>query len=255
MSISIDQFYLTVVRLSTHSYDEIGNLDPHVLRYGTGFFYMKNEILFLITNRHVIIQETENYFPNMLRMPIHTNLNNFRQNADFDIHLRNAAVRLWREPNPPASDVVAIPLVDRNYLDQARFLIRAFSPANLLPTEIQLRIGEDVLIMGYPLGEYYDGVYNLPVVRNGIISSAYPVPYRDNTYFLVDARLHRGTSGSPVTTKFKDTWLTTTGSVKRSGNAFYLLGINSSTFPLPPGEEPLGLNAVHFASIIDQITS
>lgn len=92
-------------------------------------------------------------------------------------------------------------------------------------------------------------------MRNGIISSAYPVPYRDNPYFLVDARLHPGTSGSPVTTKFKDTWPTTRGTIERGGNAFYLLGINSSTFPLPPDQEPLGLNAVYFASMIDQMTS
>jgi hypothetical protein len=81
------------------------------------------------------------------------------------------------------------------------------------------------------------------------------VPYRGNPYFLVDARLHKGTSDSPVTTKFNDTWLTTAGTIEDSGFAFYLLGINSSTFPLPPNEEPLGLNAVYFASIIDYMTS
>jgi hypothetical protein len=241
MSLSIDQFYLTVVRLTTHSYDKNGNLDPDIQKYGTGFFYMKNEILFLITNRHVIIQEREHYFPNMVRMAIHTNMNDLRQNTDFNIHLRDGVTNLWRELHPPTADIVAIPLVGRNHLDQARFLIRAFSPANLLPPHVQLRIGEDVLIMGYPLGEYYDNIYNLPVVRNGIISSAYPVPFRDNPYFLVDARLHPGTSGSPVTTKFKDTWLTSAGTIERGGsglNVIPLIGDGWLTTKHCPNRHP-----------------
>lgn len=160
MSLSIDQFYLTVVRLTTHLYDKEGNLDPGILRYRTGFFYIKNGILFLITSRHVIIEEAKGYFPNMIRMTIHTNMSNLRQNDNFDIHLYDVITKLWREPTLPTADIVAIPLVSRNSLDQTRFLIKAFSPTNLLPVDIQLRIGEDVLIMGYPLGEYYDSVYN-----------------------------------------------------------------------------------------------
>lgn len=154
-----------------------------------------------------------------------------------------------------SADVIAIPLTSKNHLNTQRFLIRAFSPVNFLPSNIKLQIGEYVLVIGYPLGEYYDSVNNLPIVRNGIVSSVYPVPFQSSPYFLVDARLHPGTSGSPVTTKFKNTWLTETTLEFSSDFSFYLLGINSSTFSLPNGQEPLGLNAVYFATIIDQIVT
>jgi hypothetical protein len=254
MNTTINQFYLSVVRLATHYYNEKGQLDPSVgpIRYGTGFFFMKNEQLFLITNRHVIIKETEDHYPNAVRMLIHTNTQDLRQNEYFEV---SGATKLWREPNPSTADVVAIPLIDRNNLDTQKFLIRAFTPGNLLPNNIQLQIGEDILVMGYPLGKYYDERYNLPVIRNGIIASAYPLPFSGNPYFLVDAKLHKGTSGSPVTTKFRTTWLTTAGTIEDTGFAFYLLGINASTFPLPQDHEPLGLNAVHFASIIDHMST
>ncbi|HZB15693.1 MAG TPA: hypothetical protein VE445_00895 [Nitrososphaeraceae archaeon] len=71
---AIDQYYLTVVRLTTHLYDDTRNVDPSVRRYGTGFFFMNDQKLFLITNRHVIINETENYVPNVIRTRIHTNM-------------------------------------------------------------------------------------------------------------------------------------------------------------------------------------
>jgi hypothetical protein len=242
MSITIDQFYLSVARLTTHYYDNDEQLDSSPAKTGTGFFFMNDkDQLFLVTNRHVIIKESETHFPNGIRMLMHTNTNDFTQNRYFEVHLYKGATRLWREPKPPEADVVAIPLVERNYIDPQQFNMIAFSPYNLLPKRIRLQIGEDVLVMGYPLGEYYDSKYNLPVIRNGIVASAYPVPFRGNPYFLVDARLHIGTSGSPVTTKFRTTWLTTDGTIEDSGFAFYLLGINAATFPLPKEEEPSDL--------------
>jgi hypothetical protein len=104
-------------------------------------------------------------------MRIHTNMHDLQQNDTFDIHLYNGITKLWTEPDPKTADIVAIPLVDRNYLAHQRFRIKAFSPGNLLPANIQLQVGHDILVMGYPLGEYYDELHNLPVVRNGIIAS------------------------------------------------------------------------------------
>ena len=103
------------------------------------------------------------------------------------------------------------------------------------------------------MGLYYDDVNNLPVVRNGIVASAYPVAYKGQPYFLIDATLHKGTSRSPVMTKFKRDWRTKAGSIMGDFQ-FFLLGINSSTAKLIDGEAPIGLNAAIFASIIQDIT-
>jgi hypothetical protein len=105
-------------------------------------------------------------------------------------------------------------------------------------------------------------VFNLPVIRSGTLASAYQVPFQGKPHFLIDARLHKGTSGSPVITKLKNL-LETIGPGKVAGTLrSVLLGVNTSTWALPKDEEldeeldeePLGLNAVVFGSIVQHIT-
>lgn len=247
----IDDVYITVSRITTLLKDE---KDEKILGYGTGFFFSnKNKNLFLITNRHVIRDEKKNHFPNFIRLQLHTNPNDLKQNGTIDFQLYEGIKQLWVEINPSV-DVVAIPL-QLNELQQLGFSIKAFNSKNFLPSNIKLRVGEDVLIIGYPLGIFYDDVNNLPTVRNGIIASAYPAHYRENPYFLVDARLHEGTSGSPVITKQQSSWQGTDGDTLLTVHQFFLLGINSATWPVPENSEPLGLNIVYFSSIIEQLTN
>ena len=245
----IESLFLTVARIATYD-DPETDTKPG---YGTGFFYEnpKNEY-FLITNRHVILDEKRRHIPNLVRLSLHADRNNPRENRDYDIPLYKAAEELWIEPEPFV-DVVAIPL-ERKDIEERGLLIRSFSEANLLPEEYRLQIGEDILVMGYPLGQYYDHVNNLPVLRNGIVASAYPVYYQGLPHFLIDARLHKGTSGSPVMTKFKRDWRKVEGGSIMGDFQFFLLGVNSSTWELPEGEEPLGLNAVVFASVVRELT-
>jgi hypothetical protein len=247
----IDPLFLTVARIST--YDDPSPDTREEPGYGTGFFYLNpNAQLFLITNRHVIIDEEKGKIPNIVRIQLHTNPNDLRVNRDYDIPLYKVAKKLWREPNPFA-DVVAIPLDVKDIQGQG-FVLKSFSDVNLLPADLRLEIGEDILIMGYPLGQYYDEIYNLPVLRNGMVASAYTVPYKGQPYFLTDARLHKGTSGSPVMTKSKRDWRKAEGGSIVGSYQFFLIGVNSSTWVLPKEEEPLGLNKAFFASIIQDIT-
>jgi hypothetical protein len=106
--------------------------------------------------------------------------------------------------------------------------------------------------MGYPLG-VYDDIHNLPIARNGIIASAYSVPWRNELYFLVDSYLEEGVSGSPVMTKFKNSWRTRDDGKPPTGFSFFLLGIICSTFEVPEGKKPTGLNATYFGKLVDHI--
>jgi hypothetical protein len=245
----IKPLFLTVARISTYD-DEMGT----VLRNGTGFFYSNpNDDLFLITNRHVIKDESSWYIPNMVRLSLHANRDNLKDNDNYDIPLyNNNAKPRWREPHP-WMDVVAIP-IDVKEIKERGLLIESFSDIKF-QTKLHLEIGEDILVMGYPKGCYYDNVFNLPVIRSGTLASAYPVPYQDKPHFLIDARLHEGTSGSPVITKLKNLIEATGPGKMEARPQFVLLGVNSSTGPLPKGEEPLGLNAAVCASIIQTITN
>jgi hypothetical protein len=149
--------------------------------------------------------------------------------------------------------LVAIP-IDTDYCRSNRIIFRSFASNNLLPNHLLLNVGEDVFIMGYPLG-IFDKIHNIPLTRGGTIASPYPIPWNSQPFFLVDANLENGTSGSPVITKFKETWRTIDGGSVITGLAMYVLGINSSTFPRQEGQSmPTGLNATYFARLIDQMT-
>jgi hypothetical protein len=249
---TIDQLYYTVTRITTHHYTDSESVNPSELTKATGFFYSnKQNTLFLITNRHVLVDEDKGYFPNVVRIRLHVNQSDIKQNEYYDIPLYTKTKKMWIESDAIA-DVVAIP-IEINKLPQGS-IIMSYNAFNLLKPNIQLHVGDDIVVMGYPFG-VYDDIHNLPILRDGIIASAYPIPFRGMPYFLVDSYLEKGISGSPVVTKFKDTWRTIDGSRPQLGFSFFLLGIISSTFEVPEGEKPTGLNAAYFAELIDQMTS
>ncbi|MGI0045264.1 MAG: hypothetical protein ACRD47_16280, partial [Nitrososphaeraceae archaeon] len=163
---SIDQLYYTVTQITTHHYAEDGKVNDRPLDKGTGFFYrnLSTRYLFLITNRHVVVSE---HIAHVARIRLHSNEEDLRENEYYDLHLYDEKGRKkWIEPNPIAADIVAIPL---EYEFQRKgFHIRNFNAVNLLPNNIRLHVGEDVIVMGYPLG-IFDDTHNLPISRNGII--------------------------------------------------------------------------------------
>lgn len=65
---------------------------------------------------------------------------------------------------------------------------------------ISVEVADDAVIIGYPRG-YYDNVHLYPIVKSGIIASRWGVPFKGNPYFLIDAKLFPGSSGSIVVSK------------------------------------------------------
>lgn len=251
--LTIDQLHYTVTRITTHQYNDNKGIDRRILKTATGFFYhnLQNDLLFLVTNRHVV--RDRNYLPNVITITLHSDENDMTQNKEYLIHLYDKITPIWRSPDHPEVDVVAIPIDLKDFASLDIKYI-SFASNNLLPKDLQLDVGEDVFIMGYPLG-IYDEIHNLPVIRGGTISSAYPILWNRRPYFLVDANLEEGTSGSPVLTKFKGIWRRTDGRLLNLEPAIFLLGINSSTFPKHRRQRrPVGLNATYFAHIIDEMT-
>jgi len=216
----------------------------------SGFFYLNRERLFLVTNRHVVIDETKGHRPDALKIRVHTDPTNITRNIDIVTPLYEGTERRWLESEETNADVAAIEL---NRSEIEGYVIKAFSAANMPPNDVVIDLGESVLVLGYPLG-FYDDIHNLPIIRNAILASVYPVPFRGNPYFLIDGRLHEGMSGSPIITKPSPIRPTKKGISFMGGPVTFLLGILSHTFPVPKGIEPLDLSAVWFASLVDSIT-
>jgi S1-C subfamily serine protease len=224
----------------------------------SSFFYFHNEALYLITNRHVVIEEEEDYYPDELRLKLHTNPNDIRQNDDLLINLYDAEDSpAWLE-HPVGRDqvdVVAVPLDTEQV--RSRFIGNGFKIKDHIPDNIDIPIGEDVLVIGYPLG-FYDELHNLPIIRSASLASVYPVPFRGQPFVLIDSRLHSGTSGSPVLTKPTNILQYANGRTEVSNRPVsYLVGVHAAAFDIPerdPAEdEPLGLNQVWFSSLIPEI--
>ncbi len=253
---AIDMLFVSVAKIIAISKEKEAN------HYATGFFYEHAEGLYIITNRHVVIDEDDDYHPDELFLKLHTNPNNIRENGIYKIPLYDSGKPVWYEhPMGAKIDLVAI------WLDteiKSRFTIRPFNMNDLAPSSIEFPIGQDLLVMGYPKG-YYDNFNNLPLVRDALVSSVYGVDFGGNPYFLIDSRLHEGMSGSPVLTTQSNMTHGVDGSLHISGGAgrIYLIGVNSAGVytqltkendeSKEVYEEPLGLNIVWYAKLIPEI--
>lgn len=251
----VDTIVLTVAPVSIVKGDKtIGS--------ASGFFYALGEVsnaadYFFVTNRHVV-ENPDNRTPyDALRLTLHTDRGNIRSNSELTLPLLRGGSRTWKCFDDAEIDIALIP-VQREKITKGGFFVRAFSAAALPPSDLQIGLGEDVLVVGYPLG-FYDTINNLPIFRRASVASVYPVPFRGKPFFLVDSRLHPGTSGSPVVLKPSSLLQMRDRVAFMSKPSTYLLGIHSHTWPLPQwvpqGTEPYGLNAVWFGSLIEQLAS
>jgi S1-C subfamily serine protease len=227
--------------------------DQSQIATATGFFYgtADRSQLFLITNRHVVIQEPQpgqsepRLYPDHLVLRLHTNDKDLKQSEDLSVPLYANKQKLWREIDP-SIDVVAIDV--KSIVTAPKYDIGLFARENLLPSDIAVSIGDALVIIGYPLG-LSDTLFNLPIAREGTVASTFPVPFLGKRFFLVDAKLHPGTSGSPVITRPSQFFLK--GGVPKfatKDGVTYLVGINSGSL----GD--LNLNSVWFADIILELT-
>jgi hypothetical protein len=176
---------------------------------------------------------------------LHTNAQDHTQNADYDVSLYRDKKSVWREK--PGVDLVAVELPTQ---EMSRFVLIALAPSFLPPEDLVVAPGDELLIVGYPRG-FSDVVRNYPIVRTGAVASSYPTPFQGQPYFLVDARLHPGTSGSPVLAKPTNTMRKSSTTVVGDYHIFFL-GVNSGEVNF--GGESSGLNAIWYSTEVVDLT-
>ena len=217
----------------------------------SGFFFRHNGIKYLATNRHVVIDEDDKFFPNTLVLTLHLDKENLARNCSVQVALYELRKPLWKQHpsyGTNCCDVVLLPLSPATLKGTNLGLFNS-SSITFIGSEIinkrPVNPFGDVVVIGYPLG-FHDELNNLPVYRSASIASAYGVHFGGLPYFLIDANLHPGTSGSPVVnshhTLFKE------GEGKEG---YALFGIHSAEHVI--GGDPLGLNVVWYADVLMEI--
>jgi hypothetical protein len=240
----IESLLLSVTRVSTF-------LSAQESTNATGFFFERDGRLFLVTNRHVVLDEPSNHRPDRLEIELHVEPENVAVTTQFSIPLYRGIQPAWREGTDSAGtvDVVALQL-DRAALPQ-QLLLQPFTPNHLIEQLDEIEVGTRVLIVGFPLG-FHDTWHHLPVVRQAVIASAFGLRFQGQGYFLTDARMHRGTSGAPVVARM---------AAQRSGRGdlpWMLLGVHAARMDVSnrdaEQDERLNLNCAWYADILVKLT-
>ena len=236
----IDSLLLTAARISTFELDR-------GLTHASGFFFERDDRLYLVTSRHVLIDTPSNHFPNRIEIELHTREDDLAKSVGFSVLLYDGGKSQWRQGEDSAGEIdVALLELDRTALP-ADAVFRAFTPAHIQPAAGgSVEVGRSVLIVGFPLG-FHDTLHHLPVVRQAVVASAFGMRFQGQGYFLTDARTHRGTSGAPVV-------LRDTAAHGADAVPWKLLGVHSASLDMKDRDrvqdETLGLNCAWYADML-----
>ena len=242
--LKIESLLLTAARICTYD-------GQRQLTNASGFYFARGERLFLVTSRHVMIDEPSKHFPDRIVIEVHTAEANMASSTGFSIPLYRDGKSLWRQGLDTAGeiDVAAIEL-DRSAMPEA-MVYSAFTPDHLPGAEEPIEVGSSLLVVGFPLG-FHDTLHHMPVVRHAVLASSFGLRFQGEGYFLTDGRTHRGTSGAPVVMRAADT------PEEHSDLPWRLLGVHSARLDLGTRDleldEALGLNCTWYADILLTLT-
>jgi len=221
------------------------------LTNASGFFFEREARLFLVTSRHVMIDEPSGHFPDRIEIELHVDPDNLAESAEFSIPLYRDAKRVWRQGLDTAGEIdVAVIEIDHAALPPTT-VYRAFTPDHLPKRFDQVEVGTSLLIVGFPLG-FHDTLHHMPVVRQAVVASSFGLRFKGEGYFLTDARTHRGTSGAPVVMRASGQ------EAALSDLPWMLLGVHSARLDVGTRslnlDEALGLNCAWYPDILLTLT-
>ncbi len=240
----IDALMLTSTRVLTFE-------GARQLTNASGFFFARDGRLFLVTSRHVLLDEASQHSPDRIEIELHDDPGNLAQSTGFSIPLYRDGTSIWRQGVDRAGDVdVAVIEIDAGALPETT-LYRAFTPEHLLGPQEQPEVGSALLVVGFPLG-FHDTLHHMPVARHAVIASSFGLRFQGEGYFLTDARTHRGTSGAPVVMRAAE------ANSPAQDLPWMLLGIHSARLDVGTRDleldEALGLNCAWYADILLTLT-
>ena len=236
----IDSLLLSTARIATFEHGR-------PLTNASGFFFRRDERLYLVTSRHVLIDGPTKHHPNRIEIELHTQADDLARAGTLSVMLYVDGQSQWHQGTDAAGEIdVAMLELDQSVLP-AGSVIEPFTPDHVMPLTQGVEIGSSVLIVGFPLG-FQDTLHHLPVARQAAVASAFGMRFQGQGYFLTDARTHRGTSGAPVVMRLQQTTAATQVLPWR------LLGVHSASLDMSGRDrvqdETLGLNCAWYADML-----
>ena len=237
----IESLLLTTTRVSTFD-------GKRPLTGASGFFFERGGRLFLVTSRHVLLDEPANHFPDRIEIELHTDIKNLTRSVGLSVLLYYEGKSIWRHGKDSSGEIdVAVIELERTALPRT-VALQCFTPAHLQRSLEDVEVGSSLLIVGFPLG-FHDELHHLPVVRQAVIASSFGLRFQGFGYFLTDARTHRGTSGAPVVMRCDS----------NGQLSWKLLGVHSARMDMGgrdlEQDETLGLNCAWYADILLTLTT
>jgi hypothetical protein len=126
--------------------------------------------------------------------------------------------------------------------------------------DMKIEIGNDVFVLGYPLG--FTFFITTPIWKRGVIASEphLEIPQSRNR-IVIDSTTRSGMSGSPVILRQKTHYISESGEIKQHVNASRVLGVYSSRPIFSPTSSAVDgledvraeLGYVYKAGLIEQI--
>jgi hypothetical protein len=171
---------------------------------GTGFIHRHGNRDYLITNWHVVTGRDPNDASHLLRgypvspskfrlhLPSLDDPSHFLPSASFSLYRGGCPNWLQTsfEHTESREDMVAIPI---NFGDKPLIVrIEEFSP----PHDQVLRVGRDVVIVGYPFG--IQAANPFPIWKRGYVASEPSILIAGLLKYYIDTPGRPGMSGSPV---------------------------------------------------------
>lgn len=188
---------------------------------GTGFFYQDPgserlaegndwpNHLWVVTNRHVVLPEIEGHetVPDSFTFRLR-HLDNGKPEWDpitLNQHELLSRLKLHPDPSVDVAIVDVLDLVHERVMNRGDYLKWYGVSKKQLPKEkdLSVEVTDDALVVGYPRG-FYDEFNVFPIVKSGIIASRWGAFFNGMPFFLIDAKLFPGSSGSIVVSKPKD---------------------------------------------------
>lgn len=239
-----DPILLTCARINTFQQQK-------ALTNASGFFFERNGRLFLVTSRHVLIDDPSEHFPDRIEIELHIDSSNLSDSINFSIPLYKNGEAIWRQGLDSAGQIdVAVIELHRAALPET-MVYRAFTEDHIPAHDDTVDVGTSLLVVGFPLG-FHDTLHHMPVVRQAVVASSFGLRFEGNGYFLTDARTHRGISGAPVVMRVPDP------DAALGDLTFMLLGVHSARLDVGTRDleldEALGLNCSWYSDILLTLT-